>query len=58
VVCVDVAGGVVLELEAALLERLDDVCLVALRHEDVVGEVGGDEEDGTMVCGGEGGALG
>lgn len=45
-VCVDVAAGVVFELEAALLERVDDVGLVALWDEHVVGEVGGDEEDG------------
>lgn len=44
---VHVARGLLLELEPAFFEGENDVAATAQGDEDVVGEVGGDEEDGT-----------
>jgi hypothetical protein len=35
------------ELEPPLLQRFNDLCFTAQRHNDVVGKVSGDKEDRT-----------
>ena len=48
---VDVGARSTVEGEAALLEGADDLRSGLARHEDVVGEVRGDEEDGAATWG-------
>lgn len=47
---VDIRRSVLFELEPALLECLHDLRAVPKGHENVVGEVGCDEEDGSNVA--------
>jgi hypothetical protein len=49
VVWVDIGRGLVLKLETALFQRLDNLLSMSVWHEDVVGKVCGDEEDGSVI---------